>query len=168
VDWRGVVFGLVLAAAACSPPVQETQNPGAPEPGAGAQARIADPAESIRPLYERYRSAPAVATFPTLIDAAPWSDDMRAQLVAMMARSEARGEPILDFDPFVNAQDWEIQNVNVTTDGVVENSHATVRAAVTNAGFSEDIVYDLIWESDAWRVNNIRAREWDLRQIIAE
>jgi hypothetical protein len=88
-----------------------------------------------------------------------------AQLEAMMARSQARNEPILDFDPLVGAQDHQVANLGVTTDGIVENSHATVRSSFTNLGRPEEIVYDLIWEGDRWKVDNIRGRDWDLRQI---
>lgn len=159
--------GLALAAfAACSRPAEEKAPPPAATPEA-APAAATDPADVIRPLYDRYRTDPAVTTFPSLEESAPWSDSLRALLVAMMARSRARQEPILDFDPIIGAQDWQLQNLNVTTDALSENSHAVVRAAITNAGFNEDILFDLIWEHDAWRINNVRGKDWDLRQVAA-
>jgi len=93
---------------------------------------------------------------------------MRGQLEAMMARSQANEAPILDFDPFINAQDWMVTAVAVTTDGVVANSHATVRARFTNLSDEDEVVYDLVWEGGGWRVDNIRHEGWDLRQIINE
>jgi hypothetical protein len=85
----------------------------------------------------------------------------------MMARSQAQGEPILDFDPLIDAQDYQLTNLNVTTDAVVANSHATVRANFTNAGAPSEVVYDLIWENGGWRVDNVRTSRWDLRAITA-
>lgn len=81
-------------------------------------------------------------------------------------RSRAAEEPILDFDPFVNAQDWQIGSVAVATDGVVANSHATVRARFVNGTTEDEVVYDLVWEGGGWRVDNMRHTGWDLRQIV--
>lgn len=162
---RTIVLGLASAAlAACSPPAERPE--GAPA-GDAASTAASDPSIVIRPLYDRYLAGDA-GVFPPLEVQAPWSERMRNELMAMMARSEARNEPILDFDPFVNAQDWEIQSVNVTTDAVAEGSHAVVRANITNAGFAEDVLYDLVWENGAWRVDNIRNSDWDLRQIVTQ
>lgn len=126
-----------------------------------------DPAEIIRPLYERYSTPAAVTTFPSLEEQAPWSDDLKAQLVAMMARSQERNEPILDFDPFIDAQDYELSNLTVSTDAISENSHAVVRAHFINLGRESDVLFDMIWQNNEWRVDNIRGGSWDLRQVIA-
>jgi hypothetical protein len=146
---------------ACSQPPQKADTPPA--------VTAPDPAETIRPLYTRYMTDPAVTTFPSLEEQAPWSASMRQALVDMMTRSEQAQAPILDFDPFVNAQDWQISNVNVTTDSVAENSHAVVRASFQNGGSPQEVVYDLVWEGGGWRVDNVRSGGppdgWDLRQI---
>ena len=108
------------------------------------------------------------ATVPAFRDQAPWSAGLWAQLETMMARSQARNEPILDFDPVIGAQDHQVGNLNVTTEAISENSHAVVRASFTNLGRGEEIVYDLIWEGDRWKVDNIRGGNWDLRQIATQ
>jgi hypothetical protein len=156
-----VMGAAFVAVAACSPPANTSESATSEAPAAP------DPAEIIRPLYERYMTDPAVTTFPSLENQAPWSDDIKAQLVAMMARSEERQEPILDFDPFIGAQDWQISNLAVTTDAVAENSHAVVRAHFTNIDREEDVLFDLIWQNNEWRVDNMRGDGWDLRQVIA-
>lgn len=153
----------VAAVAACQP------QPTAPNSGNdGDAAGNADPATVIAPLYQRYSSDPAVTTFPALPEQAPWSASLRAEIEAMMTRSQAMQEPILDFDPFVNAQDWQIAAVSVTTDGVVENSHATVRAHFVNGDREDEVLYDLVWEGGGWRVDNMRHESWDLRQIVRQ
>jgi hypothetical protein len=147
----------IAALAACSPQEEKkAETPAAPAP---------DPASVIRPLYDRYLTEGA--QFPEFRDQAPWSASLWAQLEAMVARSEALNEPILDFDPLIDAQDYQLTNLNVATEALAENSHATVRASFANAGRPTEVVYDLVWENGGWRVDNIRASNWDLRQIAA-
>lgn len=163
---RQLLFVVVaLTFASCSP-ATPTQAPAeAPAtPAAAATQSGPDPADTIRPLYERY-FARTETNFPPLLEQAPWSAAMRARLEAMMQRSEAAQAPILDFDPFINAQDWQLTGLNVTTDVVAAGSHAVVRAAFDNAGRREEIIYDLVWENDGWRVDNMRGAGWDLARI---
>jgi hypothetical protein len=130
-----------------------------------ASAPAPDPASVIRPLYDSYLTEGA--QFPEFRDQAPWSADLWAQLEAMVTRSNAINEPILDFDPLIDAQDYQLSDLNVRTEAVAENSHATVRASFSNAGRPTEVVYDMMWENGGWRVDNIRAGSWDLRQIAS-
>lgn len=157
---RSIVLGVaaLAALAACTPP----QNADAPDESA---TPAPDPATIIRPLYDPYLTEGA--QFPGLEQQAPWSASLLAALQAMIARSQAAGEPILDFDPLIDAQDYQLSNLNVVTEALAENSHATVRASFTNAGTQTEVVYDVIWENGGWRVDNVRTSRWDLRQIIA-
>ncbi len=142
------------AAAACSR-----------QPEKGPQAAPApDPAATIAPLYQPYI---ARGVMVGLQDQAPWTAELRAALVAMMERSAAANEPILDFDPIIGAQDYELSGLTVTNDALVQGSHAVVRAHFTNLGRVEDVLYDMVWRDGAWRVDNIRGDDWDLRQIAA-
>ncbi len=155
---RGFVIAVVAAVlAACS---QQPQGE-----DAGSAAAGPDPAQVIRPLYDPYLTENAV--MPEFRDMAPWSSSLWAELEAMSARAIANEEPTLDFDPLIDAQDYQLSDLNVTTDAVVENSHATVRASFTNLGEPTEVLYDLVWENDAWRVDNIRTANWDLRRMAA-
>lgn len=160
---------LIAAAvlAACSPPQQQKAD--ATPAAAGAD----DPAAVIRPLYARYLRNSGSDNFPPMPDRAPWSASLRQALVADEARWRRTQEVDpdgLDFDPFVNAQDWLISDVNVTTDSVVPQSHAVVRASFSNAGTHEEVAYDMVWEDGGWRVDNMRSGGppdgWDLRQLV--
>lgn len=157
---RELILGLsAVALAACTPPqAEKTETP------EGARA-VTDPAAVIRPLYDRYMTPDA--QFPDFRDQAPWSDGLWALLSAMMARSQAINEPILDFDPIIGAQDYQLTNLNVANEAISEGSHAVVRVTFNNATTPTNIVYDLIWEGDRWKVDNIRGEGWDLRQIAA-
>jgi hypothetical protein len=158
---RALVVSVAAAGlTACSR--EPAKAPGAPE---AAPPAFPDPADTIRPIYAPYMSQSGI---PRLRSQAPWSADLAAQIDAMMARSEALNEPILDFDPVINAQDWQLSGLEVSTDGVVQSSHAVVRARFVNMGRQDEVLYDLIWENDGWRVDNIRSSGWDLRQIITQ
>ena len=154
--WFVVAAG-ALALAACSGEQTKTE---APPEGA-----ITDPAAVIRPIYDRYMTPEA--QFPDFREHAPWSSSLWAVLEAMSQRSAQINEPILDFDPVIGGQDYQLTNLSVTTDGVVEASHAVVRASFNNAGTPLEILYDMVWEDGAWRVDNIPGDGWDLRQIAA-
>lgn len=146
----------VLGVAACSP-----------EPGhTSAETARPDPAAVIAPLYAPYLETGA--EFPAFAQQAPWSADLEAELSAMAARAAARGAPILDFDPLTGAQDHRLSDLNVRLSGAPSPEHAVVRVSFTNLGKREEIVYDLIWEQESWRVDNIRGRGWDLRQIAEQ
>ena len=156
---RAILFGAAAAAlAACSR--QEGKTVDVPPAPAAP-----DPAGVVRGLYGPYLGEGAQAR--EFRDQAPWSADLWRQLEAMIARSNAINEPILDFDPVMDAQDGALTDLNVTTDAVTENSHAVVRARFTNLGEQKEVLYDLVWENNGWRVDNIRTSAWDLRQIAA-
>jgi hypothetical protein len=154
-----ILTGAAAALAACTPPTQEKTD--APADAATGP----DPADVIRPLYDRYLTPNA--QFPDFREQAPWSASLWAQLEAMARRSEQINEPILDFDPLIDAQDYQLSDLNVATEALAQNSHATVRATFNNAGRPAEVVYDLIWEGGGWKVDNIRSSQWDLRQISA-
>jgi len=164
---RGMLAGAIAltALAACS---REPETADAPAPETAPS--FPDPADSVRPIYDPYLNQSESP--PAFRDQAPWSADLWRQLEAMVARSNAQNEPILDFDPIIGAQDYELSDLTVTTDSVVENSHAAVRARFTNLGQSTEIVFYMVWENDAWRVDNITGAVagsgWDLRQISAQ
>lgn len=164
---RALVLSLIaVVLAACSPPPAQKAPEPPPQPAAEAPVNAPDPALVVRPIYDRYLTEGA--EFPEFRDQAPWSGELWSELEAMMERSNRRNEPILDFDPLIGAQDYRITDLNVTTDGVVAGSHAVVRASFKNLGEQTDILYDMVWDGHGWRVDNIRGRDWDLRQVAAQ
>ncbi len=99
---RAIILGVVAGmAAACSRQPEEAGESVSGAPAPAAPPRV-DPAETIRALYQPYLSQDAA--IPEL-RALPWSARLRGELDAMTARAAARNEPILDFDPVVDAQD---------------------------------------------------------------
>ncbi len=123
-----------------------------------------DPAAIIAPIYQPYI---ANSVLVGLQDQAPWTPPMREALEAMLARAQSAGEPILDFDPIIGAQDYQLSGLSLITEALVANSHAVVRARFSNLGRETEISYDMVWLDGGWRVDNVRGEDWDLRQIAA-
>ena len=62
--------------------------------------------------------------------------------------------PALDFDPFVDAQDWEIAAVNIEVRDTGPNK-ASATVKFTNADKPTTIMLDLVRINNAWKVNDI-------------
>jgi len=74
------------------------------------------------------------------------------------ASAAKRGEPpVLDGDPFVGHQDWDVSNLSVE---VKENGAFKAMGTVSfmNAGKPEKIVIELLRSGNEWRIADI---EWD-------
>lgn len=146
--WRFVAAGLVMGAlAACG--------------GGGAPAPGDDPVATVERIYEPYVAQAANA--PAAERAAPWTDDLKAQLDA--ARAAEGG---LNFNPVIDGQEFEIADLDVALDGPPSQSTATVRAGFTNLGEPTTVFFDLVREDDGWRVHDVHTEAWALRAILAD
>jgi hypothetical protein len=86
-------------------------------------------------------------------------------IVKDMAEAQRANEvPMLDGDPFIDAQDWEIANLRtvVKTTGA-DTALATVN--FTNFHKPRTVMLDLIRTGDGWRVADIRAPSGSLRAL---
>ena len=156
---RDLIAALAAGAALSACQRQQTKTETPP-----ADAGRADPAAVVRAFYQPYMGAEAHP--PGFEQVAPLSAALTADLAAMNARTQAGDEGSLDFDPIVDAQDFQVSDVSATTEAIAENSHAVVRASFTNLGERKEVVYDLVWQDNRWKVDNIRTAQWDLRQVV--
>jgi Protein of unknown function (DUF3828) len=62
---------------------------------------------------------------------------------------------VLDFDPFYNAQDFEIKNFSVGAAKII-GQKASVTVKFTNAGRRETLVYQLVRQNSIWKVADIK------------
>lgn len=86
-------------------------------------------------------------------------------MVKDMAEAQKKNEvPMLDGDPFIDAQDWEIGNLRsvVKTTGA-KNAVATVN--FTNFRKPRTVTLDLERTDSGWRISEIRAPSGSLRQL---
>ena len=123
-----------------------------------------DPVSAIQPLYEPYIQD---RNPPSLLDAAPWTAEMRDLLQRERQHQRDGNEPILDFDPLIDGQDWDIDAVSVTLTQPAADGRAEVTATFNNAGEDTRIVYDMVEANGGWRVDNVRTENWSLREILA-
>lgn len=86
-------------------------------------------------------------------------------MIADFAAAEKRGEvPMLNGDPFVDAQDWEISNLKIA---VKSTSPDAAIATVAFVMFNEprSVMLELVRTPAGWRVAEIRSRTGSLRAL---
>lgn len=130
-----------------------------------ATCAIAGPALAAEPsahdfvtaIYDAYKGKDAKGR-PLGDDAAirRYFEPTLAGAMIKERRAAARRREVgtLDFDPFVDAQDWEIAAFDIAvSDTGPGKAAATVKFA--NSGSSSTIVLDLIAIKGAWKIGNI-------------
>jgi hypothetical protein len=163
-----LIAAAALAALACGCSRESSQEPGKMrEPAAVAEVlpdepAALDPVAQVTALYAPYLKG---KTVKSVQDAAPWMYDLR-ELLAQAAA--VKDEVILDADPIVAAQDWEISNLSVALEAPPEAGRARVVAKFANLGQEQAVHYDLLRIGDSWLVDNIRSGDWDLRKNLTE
>jgi hypothetical protein len=131
--------------------------------GEAATQTRAEPAPTITAIYKQYQGKgdPKVS-----------KGAYTARLQKLMAADEkqAKGEVgRLDFDPFVNGQDWEIKKLVVTETGR-KGDRATVRATFVNIDEPQDIEFQLVRGQQRWLIDEITSRRkprWTLSKILS-
>jgi hypothetical protein len=132
---------------------------------AQAQRVFAEPADLIEYVYAPYLAGEYLENWeevfsPTL-----------AQLFAdMEAKSQELGEPILDADPFINGQDYEISELLIA-DPAIEGDRAIVDVSFLNFGQPSDLRYTLVRRAEGWKIDDIESmrpgEEWRLSELLA-
>lgn len=116
------------------------------------------PGESIHKLYKAYQAvAPDQWVDP--LDSTNMADLMTDELYALYLKggeSAIDGElPLLDFDPFVNGQDFEITNLTVTSESI-DDKRQTVTARFLNFDAPRIVIYDFVLTDKGWRFEDMR------------
>ena len=124
----------------------------------------ADPVATVQPLYTPYVEN---RNPPDLLNAAPWTPELRGLLERARDTGRRRGVAVIDFDPIIDGQDWTIDAVGVTLSAPPADGRAEVTAHFNNAGDDVSVVYDLVEVDGGWRVDNIRTENWSLRALLA-
>jgi hypothetical protein len=85
-------------------------------------------------------------------------------------RKRAKGEVgCLDFDFWVNGQDWAITKLSVTTGGSWDKSQWTVIAKFLNTGDPQEIHFDFRRLEQHWllaEVRSVKEPRWTLSEIL--
>jgi hypothetical protein len=99
-------------------------------------------------IKERYADTPEPGA------KARYSPRIQALWIACDLKEQASGDPCMDFDIWVNAQDWEIKDLKIEQLKADDNS-ARVLASFSNADRKETIGFDLLRDSQGWVVDEI-------------
>jgi hypothetical protein len=131
---------------------------------AHAATRIDDPEKFVRTVYGQFEKQ---HDFHEPDDI--YSDRLKGLLA--LDSKEAGGEVgRLDFDPWIDAQDWEIKNVKVTSEPVeLAPSRRVVTATFKNIGRPENIHFYFERTKDGWKLDDMRSvgkRSWTLSLIL--
>lgn len=134
---------------------------------AAAQAQTAgfsDPVALITAIYKTYGSGAEMPGLPGvysrrlqgLIDA-----DVKATPIGEVGK--------LDFDVFIAGNDWKLAKLKVMQVTRTE-TRAQVKANFTNNRRPQEIVFDLVFESDRWLIDEVRSTtpkaRWTMSKVL--
>ena len=93
-----------------------------------------------------------------------FTTDLGRVIEADMREAKRRGEaPILDGDPFIDAQDWDIDNLAISVKA--EGPKATGQVSFDNQGKRTQITLDLVRTGIGWRIADIKAPSGTLSEL---
>ena len=87
----------------------------------------------------------------------------------MATRSEEGDVPIIDFDPLINAQDYELTDF-VIADPAVNGDDAEVAVSFSNFGEPQELHFYLVRRAEGWKIDDIEsvgASPWRLSELLA-
>ncbi len=83
-----------------------------------------------------------------------------------MADAKKKDEvPLLNGDPFIDAQDWEIASLKIEMKPGATRRNATGVVTFTNAKEPKALTLDLVKTGDGWRIAEIKAPSGSLREL---
>lgn len=132
-----------------------------------ARAQDNDAKTFVENIYKQYLGKNAPST--DLSSRAGLEQYFTPSLVALIDNDSIEAEkrqeaPLLDGDPFVDAQDWEITEPVVTVQ-TGDGKAATATAVFKNFGEAVTVRYILVMTPKGWRIDNIIWKEGDLRGL---
>ncbi len=156
---RGLAVALAAACLLSHGPLglgAATAAPATPPAGAAAVAPTAE--GLVRALYQKYlETAPDTVVgfdFTDPVVAAAYFDPALSKLVVTDAKSE---QPRLNFDPFIEGQEFEIKAVAISAKGVTKTG-ATVIAQFDNFDEKKTVIFKMVRTSAGWRIADV---QWD-------
>jgi hypothetical protein len=114
----------------------------------GIQVALAADESAVDYITQRYADAPAPGA------QASFSPRIQALWAACDLKEVASGDPCMDFNIWVNAQDWEIKDLKIEQIKADDKS-AKVMAHFSNMDRKESISFDLLREPQGWVVDEI-------------
>jgi hypothetical protein len=135
-------------------------------PASAAEPRISDPLTFVTGVYQQFVKAQS-----THNDYNPPEDIFTARLNKLVQgdRKRAKGEVgCLDFDFWVNGQDWTLTNLSVAN-GTMDKDQWTVVAKFRNLGSPEEIHFDFRRVEGRWLLDDVQSLQdhrWTLSSVL--
>jgi hypothetical protein len=124
-----------------------------------AHAEPPDPAKWIRSIYRLYEEAQNAPQLPSRL----YGRRLQKLIDADDRRTPKGDLGRLEFDVFINGQDWEFEDIKVAAD------RAQVRASFINLKRPTEILFDLVRVGNSWRIDEVRsikAPRWTMSKIL--
>lgn len=134
---------------------------------APAHAASQEPVDFIAAIYKTY------GTTPDPDDHSELRRDFYSQRLLKLIEADEKATPKgevgrLDFDVFVNGNNWELSNLKIVLVSR-DATHAKVRVNFENFKFPRETLFSLIREGDDWRIDEIQSLHkprWTLSKIL--
>lgn len=135
-------------------------------PAAAQTPIFDDPAGLVDYAYQPYRNAA-----PANWAAKPiYSPSLLALFKTEAARTAAGDAAALDFDPFVNGNDYQLTDLSIT-ETATRNDKSLVAVSFTNSGAAQQLMFTLVRRVEGWKIDDIESvqpgLEWRLSEILA-
>lgn len=85
-------------------------------------------------------------------------DQTLANFIWKDLTAKREGVGVLDFDPFYNAQDFDVKNFSVSP-AKIDDTKASVVVKFTNSGRKNSLNYRLVRRNSAWKISDIEYSE---------
>ncbi|KFL27455.1 hypothetical protein JP74_07700 [Devosia sp. 17-2-E-8] len=129
-------------------------------------ANYTTPRELLESIYQSY----ATDTFPEDSEEI-YSSHLKGLFAADRERTPEGEIGALDFDPFVNGQDYDLADL-VIDEPVVSGETATSTVRFVNLGEKNVLDISMVREADGWKIDNVESVEgevqWKLTEILGE
>jgi hypothetical protein len=134
--------------------------------GMAAAQPYETPDALLQAFYARYLAADA--SFSD--ESAFVSSGLQGLYDADAAQTADGDSGALDFDPFIDGQDWEITDLEIGAAGIA-GDYASADVSFKNFGEERTLAYDLIKEDDGWKIDDVSSttpgNEYRLSEIFA-
>jgi hypothetical protein len=73
----------------------------------------------------------------------------------------------IEFDPFIAGQDFDLTDFAIGTP-IATNDAATVDVSFSNFETPVTLTYDLVWEDDSWKIDDVMSTDADNPYMLSE
>lgn len=133
---------------------------------ASAAPIFADPVGLVQYAYQPYASDDAAGVDHKGL----YSPSLLALFEADEARTSEGEIGALDFDPFVNGQDYELTGLEVT-EAITNGDQSLVAVSFYNFGTFHQLMFTLVHRAEGWKIDDIESVlpgfDWRLSELLA-